>query len=383
MNCLRHIALSSLLAASACGTTDGPSRQPCIGAKCDIPDGESGEQCSLRRRDAFNENQLAFTETGLRWSCLDVAGVTGIDKGQEYCEAFSVVALPPAEAGGEAPEPEVLGRLIRIEPEDPDDEDAYAEFEQTPLGVELTADQIYALEMDPTAIVGQCVFTSWNLDTDTAVPACDTEAGCPSVMGVDVDAENFQMKFDFNSADAAQLLTDDCLYESKEGDLHDPQDPLHDDFFRGCMLNADINQTQYRKSDSTICSAVNRLAECDCRLADDGDLALALSPFDRRGFPLGTWAGASELPAGCKYVELGDGSNTVVECELTAEDVLGSADDPKAVCNQRYAANVVVHVPINPSAITCSPSRSDSPYADTCTKMPWVLKDGSPNQQQY
>jgi hypothetical protein len=170
------------------------------------------------------------------------------------------------------------------------------------------------------------------------------------------------------------------------GDLDDSQDPMHDDFFRGCMINSDVNETSYRKSDSTVCAAVNRLSECGCELAGvDPELALAdvISPWERRGFPLGTWANAGALPAGCEYVDIGDDSNTIVECELTAEDVLLYSRDPKNLCRTRYAPSVVVHVPINPAQISCDPGVSGSPYADTCSAAPWIVEEGQTSEGAY
>ncbi len=368
---------TALLVTASCSEPEGKTRRPCVGAKCDVPDGEGGEMCVERRREAFNRNQRAFTETAIRWACEDTQGVNGIDRGQEYCEYFSVVKLPSDE------EPQVLGRLIRIEPEPPEDgeEEEFATFEQTPINVELTADQIAELETEPDAIVGQCVFSSWNLDAPETVPACYEEDGCPQVQGLPVDAENFRMKMDFNSIDAAQVLIEDCLETELEGDLANLEDPLHDDYMRGCMANAEINETQYRKSDSNMCAAINRLAECECYpLNIEAEFPEELSPWDRRGFPLGGWAGADKLPAGCQFVELGDSSNTVVSCELTANDVLSYSDDPKALCRERYAPNVVVHVPVNPAEVICTPSNSSSAYADSCSKFPWVLSDGETGQ---
>jgi hypothetical protein len=381
---------SILAAALASGVVFGcagegeRTRRPCIGAKCDLPGGEPAEQCVLRRQDAFNDNQIAFTKTALRWSCADVDGVSGIDRGQEYCEYFSVIQLPAEAAGGVEPEPAVLGRLIRIESDDPDDPNAEA-IEQTPIGVDLSANQIYELEADPTAVVGQCIFTSWNNDYEEWPEQC-YEDGCPQVMGLDVEPENFRMKLDANTADAAQALTEDCFAMEKIGDLDDDQDPLHDDFFRGCMINSDVNETSYRKSDSTVCAAINRLSECGCELTNvdpQTTLADAISPWERRGFPLGTWADQKALPAGCRYVDTGDGSNTIVECELTADDVLLYARDPKNLCRSRYAANVVVHVPINPSQISCAPQSSTNPYADSCSAAPWILEEGPTSEGAY
>jgi hypothetical protein len=366
------LALAGLLAPGCAGEGQDDGG-PCLGAKCDVPDGGDEEQCVLRRQDAFNDNQLAFTEYSLRWSCQDTAGINGIDRGQEYCEYFTIVQLPPADSEAPAPEPAVLGRLIRIENDDPDDPNAES-FDQTPIGVELTAYQIGELDADPGAVIAQCVFSSWNVDFEEDPPSCYDADGCPEVLGVPVEPENFRMKFDANSADAAQALTEDCFAAEESGNLDNSEDPLHDDFYRGCMINSEINETSYRKSDSTICPAINRLAECGCEPAA-GNLAELVSPWERRGFPLGTWSSPAALPSGCRYVELGDGSQTVVSCDLTADEILSYSSDPKALCREKYAPNVVVHVPLDPTAVSCSPSLSASPYRDSCPDPAWLLAD--------
>lgn len=351
------VSLAALLAGPACAsdgpTDDGPD---CSGEKCDIPDGSNEDLCSLRRADAFNENQLAFTRDHLRWSCNDVDGVTQADRGQEYCEYFAIAQLPPAEEAAEPPAPAVLGRNLGADYTDG----------TTATSLDLTVHQITRLEADDTAVVAQCVFTTWNSDLPGPVPACTAEY-CPDVMGVAIDEENFRMKFDVNSMDAAQLLVEDCYVST----LTDEPD----DFTRACMLNADVNDTAFRKSDTTVCAAVVRMAECQCSAPGGPSLPEIISPPDERGFRLGTWSSPSSLPAGCRYAELGDDSQTVVTCDLTALDVLDWAMDLKGRCQTKYADNVVVHVAMPPDdAVTCAPEQSKSEYAASCTATPWVLE---------
>lgn len=354
-----NLALALLMGASACGGGDtDPGDAACPDGKCDVPDDEEpAALCELRRADAFNENQLAFTAEALRWSCNDAAGVTGPDRGQEYCEYFAIAALPPAEPDAEAPPPAVLGRNLGAD----------SSYGTTETALELSYQQIQTLEEDESAVAGQCVFTSWNSDVPGPVPACESGA-CPEVLGVPVDEDTFRMKFEVNSAEAAQVLVEDCLAW--------PDSEEADDFTRGCLMNADINETEFRKSDSTICAASMRLAECECWPAEgEADFPVLISPAERRGFPLGTWSDAAELPAGCRHVELGDDSRTVVTCDLTAADLLNYSLDLKARCQSKYADNVVVHVPLPPpAAVECTPERSDSPHAGTCGATPWILE---------
>jgi hypothetical protein len=371
---IQRLALGLVLAAlPACGASGDDGGADCAGGKCDVPDGPDEELCALRRADAFDPNQQAFRPDFLRWSCRDVEGVTAGDRGQEYCEYFAIVQLPPALYGEEPPPPAVIARNLG-----PDHSHG-----TTPSRVELSFDQLSALEDDERAIVGQCVFTSWNSDVPGPVPACDVIIGqdsgaatCPTVLGVPVTEEDFRMYFEVNSYEAAKLLVEDCATgEPVPGDPDDAKDARHDDFTRGCLLNAELNDTAFRKSDSFVCAATMRVSECGCALADEGDLAEAIAGPTRRGFPLGTWSSPTALPVGCRYVDLGDGSQTVVTCELSAAEIIDYGFDLKGHCQTKYGDNVVVHVPMPAAeAVRCDPATSGSPYTDTCGPTPWVLQ---------
>lgn len=335
---------------------------PCVDGKCDLPTDPAEVSCRARRADAFNPNRASYTENFLRWSCADVAGVTLDDRGQEYCEYFAITKLP------DQTQSTVLG--VNLGPE--------SAYGTSPVGLKLDATSIAALEAKPDAVVGQCVFTSWNSDIETPPPAC-TKASCPDVLGVPVDAETFRMRFDVNSAEAAQLLVEDCLTLPQAGSDEDPTDPRHDAFMRGCLWDADVNATEFRKSDTTICASMTRSAECGCSVAPGSSLGELISPYSRRGFPLAGWTdfklgdeAGSRLPANCRYVALGDNSQTVVACDLTASELVDGASDVKATCAAKYADSIVVHVPI-PQPITCRPEGSPSPYAGSCSATPWVV----------
>lgn len=370
-----HILALGGLAIAAAATTacggqgDDDSQSECTDVfKCDIPDAPDQELCVLRRNDAFNQNQVSFQEKFLRWSCADVDGVTHEDRGQEYCEYFAMVQLP-AEAPGDAlPEVAVLGRNLGED---------YT-FGTTEERLEISYAQLVALEKNESEIVGQCIFSSWNSDISGPVAACaEGSENCPQVLGLPVDEEIFRMKFYVNSAEAAQILVEDCSVLPKGGELGNEKDPLNDDFYRACMFNGEINETAFRKSDTTVCAASVRMTECGCAPIDpDLHLPEFISPWTRMGFPLGTWSSPEALPAGCRYIEDGEGSQSLVSCDLSAGEVIMGAFDLKGVCMQKYADNVVVHVPLpEASALSCSPETSESPYADTCSATPWVLED--------
>lgn len=380
----RALLLAALGLALGCkgggsGNDDDPA---CTSAKCDAleesssgsgttdPDTESGttgeppseldQACWERHDDAFNPNRLAFTTTALRWSCADVDSTPSVERGQEYCEYFGIVSLPPSPSYP-SPEPLVLGRNLGADPADG----------QTPIPIELDSEQVAALENAADSVVGACVFTSWNADIDADCgDACETEP----VLGVPVDAEVFRMKFDPNTNEAALALVEDCTsFLPTEGDRTDPEDPYNDPFFRSCHLNADINETQHRKSDNVICAASVRLAECGCAVTDGTPLSEALAPPTDLGFRLGGWSGATELPSGCRYEDVVEGGHTLVVCDLTGAEVLQNAAELKSYCRDRYADDVVVHIAVAADAIVCAPPEG-GPYADDCPTYPWVLE---------
>jgi hypothetical protein len=351
----------------------------CTSAKCDALDESSSDAgsttadetdtapepseldmaCFERRDDAFNPNRLAFTDGALRWSCADVDSTPSGERGQEYCEYFSIVALPPSPSYPN-PEPLVLGRNLGVDAADG----------QTPIPLDLDSEQVAALENAGDSIVGACVFTSWNADIEA--PCGDTcDAG--DVLGVPVEPEVFRMKFDPNTNEAALALIEDCTgLLPTEGDPTDPEDPYHDPFFRSCHLNADVNETQHRKSDNVICAASVRLAECGCAVASGAPLAETLAPPADLGFRLGGWSGPEALPLGCRYQDIVEGGNALVVCDLTGSEVLQNAAELKSYCRDRYADDVVVHIAVDATAIVCEPP-TDGPYAEGCPPHPWVL----------
>jgi hypothetical protein len=411
------------LPALGCQSTP-PADSSCTDGKCDDPGSAANRECKekcgadqacfaecreekalahceARRNDAVASAQKAFTPTAIRWAASDVEGVNTNgrdDRGQEYVEYYAIVAPPPATEGEAAPAPIDLGRA----------------GSQQPLGLELTDDQIFALEDDATATVGQCIFHSWHADIRDQLPVCNGSATtCPEFalpaaatlpawmsgpgLGLTMTQEMLRMKIGFNSNGAASDLAMRCMGDPLEGDPTNPDDPLNDDYMRGCMLSFKLFGTEWRRSDPTICAATARAAECGCGVDTDGDgvaditdpteIAFALIPrqpgtdgtVSLRGFRLGTWSDENGLPAGCRYLDTGDDSNTVVACDLTASDLLAGAADVKGTCRAKYGDNVVVHIPIPEAAIVCSPP-TDGAYSGSCGQMvPWTAPDGAPS----
>ncbi len=366
------------------------------------------ETCTQRKREAFNPNQPAFRSDVLRWSCADTAGVSGVDRGQEYCEYFAVVRLGTKGGARAVTQPLVLGSvypIINRAKETGSDRDLKPhlrdrEYGATPHGLSLTAEQRSWLEEDPTRQVGQCVFSSWNQDA-TATLACDLDPTlpCPDATGLDVSKQFFQMKFETNSNEAAQALLEDCIYGGNQAlipdnavvvpegtgqpaaegqppvfeEVPDPRtDP--DPFMRGCFLNAGFNQTEHRKSDTVLCTAAMRMAECGCESSTPTSLMEMLSPKTYRGFPLGSWARADALPPGCEYLDIHDDSQTLVACALSAADVLRGTNDVKQICREKYGPDVVVHVPFPAGSIRCDKAKGNPAHNSDCPARPWVVE---------
>src|SRR5262245_57793732 len=93
---MRTAILPSLLFLVAC-QAGGDTRLDCEDTgKCDTPGGSVKEQCTNSRVNAMDEKRPHFVAGGVRWSCRDVNGVTANgntkdDRGQEYCEYFSML----------------------------------------------------------------------------------------------------------------------------------------------------------------------------------------------------------------------------------------------------------------------------------------------------
>jgi hypothetical protein len=420
---LRICVIGFSLVLAACAGSSAPQDTGCEGGKCDDPGSAANRECQEmcgsdqacfrqcredkaygfcadRRADAVASAQRALTIHHIRWACADVQGVNTNfrdDRGQEYCEYYAVVQPPPTEAG-DLPPPVDLGRQ--------------SGFGTTPLSLDFDDEQIFALEDEPDAVVGQCIFTSWHQDVTSPLPSC--EGGqCPEIavsedsriaswmsgrgLGFPLDGEMGRMKISINSNGAADDLVQRCLEASEPPGVSDPDDErLRDDYVRGCMQSFALFGTEWRRSDPTICAASRRLAECGCGVDVTGDgvaditdrfeIARALVPsqpqFDEdgnpvitlRGFMLGTWSALGELPSGCRFLDTGDDSQVLVGCDLTASDILASMTDPKNRCREKYGDNVVVHIPVPADAVVCEPPPGGA-HTASCGERPWIIGD--------
>lgn len=391
------------------------SGNECTGAKCDTPSGEQDQQCLDRQSEVLSSSNAAFTVDAIRWSCADVEGVNAKnrdDRGQEYCEYFALFQPPPAEEGAEErPEAVDLGRpldrngnvsnltICVDEDGDGEDDDGRGSDE---CRVMINEDQLIYLEDHPSEVVGQCVFTSWHADIDVPVKNCLAEDGSEdcsldaAIYNFPLTIENFRMKISFNSNRAAADLVERCYQpgvaqDQAPEDWKNAEDPLTEPFFRGCMEVQNHFGTGWRRSDPSVCAVANRLRECECTVPGVttakqlGDAIVPLQPSAEevargdaevtlRGFRLASWTSPTELSPGCRYANTGEETQALVLCDLTANDVFATLNDPKEACRATYGANVVVHVPIPAAAITCNPDGSKPEHAG-CGDKSWVIGD--------
>lgn len=400
-------SLSLLLPLAACGTgtgsEGGDGDGDCAGAKCDDlePTDQWVEDCDERRAQVANSSQATFTDTHIRWSCRDVDSRFGTpgQRGQEYCEYFAVAQIPNGAEGRDPDDPNSVDTITFGQKDQGGAQNAE--------GIDLTDDQLDALEDAGDDVVGSCVFTSWHQDVDEPMPNAAT-----TLFGLPLDADNFKMKVTINSNSAAADLFQKGLVHAAAGvNGLEEVDSLNetgvfgstirgetlyarsveDDFIRGCLGTGAFFGTQWRRSDPAVVAVATRMVECGCSVEGAGntlEISRAVVPavesssagnVNLRGFPLGTWTGDKELPSGCTFVETGEEQNsqTIVSCELTGNEVVDNSDDIQGFCGEKYGNNVVVHVPIPQVGVSCeAPGASDNnPHGDApgCGARPWEI----------
>ena len=414
--------------------TKASDKTPCVGGKCDDPGSSAERECSEKcgndddcffrciedaalshcsaRREAAFSSRPHFTPNAIRWACADVEGVNnegGADRGQEYCEYFAVTELPPRNSNGVNNSIKITGKSTGVDPTS----ETNTSTKQT---LSISSNQRSKLEaMSSSDVVGQCVFTSWHQDTPGPLSVCEDPAQCPDVHGhglndhhdvsrvefdgtaVDVSEPLFRMTFEVNSNRAAADLVAECMIRPEvSDDKFFRPDEQQDSFMRGCMVMSPVGQTglgtEWRRSDSSVCSAAMRLFECGCGVDTDRDgsrdvfdtdaIANLLVPEQpeiddngepvvrMRGFRLGSWNDATKLPSRCRFID-GD-EQTVVGCDITVANVLDNAGDLKGFCGQQFGPDVVVHIPLPDGFIVCSEDPSEE-FTDTCGSKPWVV----------
>lgn len=428
-------AFGLLAPACAAEEDGGSEGSNCDGGKCDTPVGDDeqclkrqAEVLNSSQR-GFTETDVRWACADVQGVTADG---NGDSRGQEYCEYFAIFQPPGIDADGNLtdtrPEAVDLGRNL-------DGRGNTTELgvcfdgEGSDCRVELNEEQGFWLEDNPDEVVGACVFTSWHADVPGPLPACEGgDCGDDAqIFGFPFTADFFRMKVGFNSNRAAADLVAECFALSdlnerspSKGYIRDydwangsPDDNLRDPFFRGCVGANALFGTGWRRSDPSVCAAANRLRECGCtatglnqaieeyksnndihQLAEFGrqeftnfppvaqaalvvgDILLPHQPaadgtITKRGFELATWDDRKGLPPGCKYAATGEEAQSLVLCDITAGDLLQSRTDTKEFCRATYGNNVVVHVPLPVSALSCS--GGDGPEADSCGNLPWNI----------
>lgn len=366
---------------TACGTAEEDKKQDTpqdknntsieCGAKCDTPnqaaDYDPLKACEAHANFTRNSARQLFTRDAIRWACADVEGVTKQDQGQEYCEYFALVQLPDVDNDELQSDITEVGRFLE------------GGSRVTPFKVDLDDDQLDWLDDNSDEVVGKCVFTSWHQDIE-ALP-CEAEGNCPSVHGDwTVNTDRMRMKVSFNSNSAARLLVRDALRALGSNAVDD----FGDHYVNGCMIANTLYETEWRRSDHQVSVAAYQLGTCGCSVGDatTADEAASLivpsAEFQKennngeltlRGFRLGTWSDAAGLPADCEYIQTEGSLQTMVACNVYGSDLADNSNDLKGFCRQKYAQNVVVHVPIAADAISCEIPED----ATHCGEEPWVI----------
>jgi hypothetical protein len=415
------IAAILLLAAACSGTST--TRDDCAYGKCDTPGGTVEEQCTNSRVSSMDERRPHFTDLGVRWSCRDVNGVTADsntkdDRGQEYCEYFSMLhtsGIPAVISDSSGPvfcdasTPCATGvcdtsifscvTATTVDTSNPADvlgKNIDARDTVTPLDPVLSTGQVEWLAQNPQEKVGECVFTSWHKDIENSPTSTEKLGGYAlDALAPTTSDPLFRMAVQFNSNGAAKELVKDCLTPGDE--------KIEDGFMRGCTFCGGANCVPWRKSDPSVCTMAMRIAECGCSinlqdgngesrvldLAKPTDLELARElfvPESRRGFTLGTWDGVGQLPSGCRYVRTGDpqtvtvgdvtvedpfADQTIVACDLKASHITSAtAKDPKEACRTVYGEEVVVHVRAPGPGLATLSCDTTKP---SCEGVPWTF----------
>ncbi len=404
-----------------CGTPWGKSQTKCGGDDTCLQK-EAEAQCKERRNETQTGSQRGFVKNAIRWSCADVKFVDTNgrdDRGQEYCEYYAAVQLPPEDKprgrnGVKLPPVVTPGRFLTNGVDK--------------IPIDLSEHQVETLSETPNAVVGQCIFTSWHQDIKKNYPNCSSGqpgAGCANLAILKPETAQdwgarmanfasslpftplfFKMKVGFNSNNAAVDLVDQCLTNPNAALAGERADH----FERACMHMFKVFTTHWRKSDPSVCAGAMRLAECGCGLdvtkadgkpGQDGvvdiklgqkdgtpsnyeQIARALVPNTRRGFLLGGWDENNQTKFQsdkCRFVteafnndgQITEDSRTLVACDITANDVVDNAQDVKEFCRKTYAKDIVVYVPVPTEAVVCTPPGEGHGTVAECGTHPWVL----------
>lgn len=300
----------------------------------------------------------------IRWACGDVPGVTGVDRGQEYCEYQAVSAGKKITAATQLTAGQPLYCLFSsvyqdvkgLEQKNGDyvPNAATIAYSKT-LATALSAKENMNATVDPNLATMHVGFNSRGAATDL-VQQC---AGTSAVLNELRQTACWQasVKTPANASKLRTLcrgknLADEVRWKKVEAlgakvvvDQKDPNfETQHD--VAGCISTLRyFPTTAWRNSDPTICARVTRAtSECSCKYN--------VIPDAVEGFTFTGWTN-SALPTGCRYAKVaGKDYMHLVICQASTaetEDLAlnpAYAGDVQEFCHQRFANDLVMRAPI-------------------------------------
>jgi len=300
----------------------------------------------------------------IRWACGDVPGVTGVDRGQEYCEYQAVSAGKAVKTVSELKAGASLTCVFTSVYQDVKgvafDGSSYAPNKATldygkKLATAMATKENLGVTTDPNLELMHVGFNSRSAATDL-VTQCATpgdltnelrQAACWQA-GVANPANASKLKTlcrGRNLADEARWAKVVALGAKVATDAKDPNfETQHD--IAGCVHTIKFfPSTAWRNSDPTICARVTRATnECSC-----GYVAI---PDAVEGFTFTGWTN-SALPTGCRYAKVdGKDYQHVVICQASSAEVEDMplnpsyANDLQEFCHQRFANDLVMRAPL-------------------------------------
>lgn len=291
----------------------------------------------------------------IRWACGDVPGVTGVDRGQEYCEYQAVSSGKKVNAASELKAGQPLFCLFSSVYADVKGTETASETYSKTLATALSAKENLNATCDYPLSIMHVGFNSRGAATDL-VQQC---AGTTTVLNELRQTACWQAGV-ANPANASKLrtlcrgknLVDEVRWKKAEAlgakvvvDAKDPNfETQHD--IAGCISTLKyFPTTAWRNSDPTICARVTRATtECSCKYNAIPDAV--------EGFTFTGWTN-SALPTGCRYAKVaGKDYQHLVICQASTaetEDLAlnpAYANDLQEFCHQRFANDLVMQAPL-------------------------------------
>lgn len=291
----------------------------------------------------------------IRWACGDVPGVTGIDRGQEYCEYQAVSGGKKVSAATELVAGKPLYCLFSSVYADVKGTEAATETYSKTLATALSTKENLDATCDYPLSVMHVGFNTRGAATDL-VQQC---AGTTSVVNElrqaacwQAGVANPQYASKLRTLCRGKNLADEARWKKAEAlgakvvvDAKDPNfETQHD--IAGCISTLKyFPTTAWRNSDPTICARVTRATtECSCKYNAIPDAV--------EGFTFTGWTN-SALPTGCRYAKVdGKDYQHLVICQASTAEVEDLplhpeySGDLQEFCHQRFANDLVMRAPL-------------------------------------